>query len=182
MSQDLLSSIKKKFPDVFKQDLNVTLDTSNVSDMSPKIQNGKLHDDLLKTSSGKSEDFEKSEQRRKELEDRKQKKRKEQKEENKRKKKYPIKSKKHYTEVPTEPMTLRRSKVLSFKTEPILDDEQNIPKNIPTCKFCSKKFFSDGNLLRHLKYAHKREQAKKLKEKEELEKQENLRKEEKRRH
>ena len=176
MSQDLLSSIKKKFPDVFKWDLNITLDTLNVSEMSPKIQNEKLHDNLLKTSSADSEDFEKSEQSRKELEDRKKRKEKKPKE---KKKKYPIRSQVHYTEVPTEPMTLRRGKVLSFTMEPIFDDEQNIPNNIPTCEFCSKKFLSDANLLRHLKYAQKREQAKKLKEKEELEKQENLRKEEK---
>ena len=162
MSQDLLSSTKKKFSDVFKWDLNITLDTSNVSEMSPKIKNEKFHDNLLKTSSGESEDFEKSEQRRKELEDRKKRKEKNKKKKPKeKKKKYPIRSKKHYTEVPTEPMTLHRGKVLSFEMEPILDDKQNIPKNIPTCKFCSKKFLSDANLLRHLKYVHKREQAKK---------------------
>ena len=105
--------------------------------------------------------------------ERKEKKRDEQKEETKRKQEEVP----HQIQVPTEPMTLHIGKVLSFKMEPILDDEQNVPKIYLHVNFCSKKFLSDANLLRHLKYAHKREQAKKLKEKE-LEQQENLRKEE----
>ena len=41
MTNELLLSIHKKFPDVFNKEVNVTLDSSSISEMSPNIKNEK---------------------------------------------------------------------------------------------------------------------------------------------
>ena len=64
----------------------------------------------------------------------------------------------HYIEIPKEPMKLRQGKILQIKLELESENDNTIPRNIPTCQFCSKKFVSEKNLTKHLKYAHKQEQ------------------------
>ena len=158
MTNELLLSICMKFPDVFNKEVNVTLDSSSISEMSPKIRNEKLCNKLMKTSSGESGEFQASEQRRKGLVDRK---KKEKKAKRQKRKKYPIRShgeklnEKHYTEIPKEPMKLRQGKILQVKLEPESENDNTIPKNIPTCHFCTEKFVNEKNLTKHLKYTHK---------------------------